>query len=194
MRGDTVVRFRRDLLVLLFFTALTLLMTWPLITKIGSVYAGNNEDLWTFQWDNWWTRLALQHGLDPLYTQYQFFPGGVSLAAHSLSFYNSLIWIPLAAVFGDIAGYNITILFTFILSGYTMFKLAEYLLVNWGSGTWDQGVGCPTPDPRSWIPALIAGIIFAFAPYHFSQSLGHVSLASVQWFPLLALFVLKTAR
>ena len=79
MRGDTVVRFRRDLLVLLFFTALTLLMTWPLITKIGSVYAGNNEDLWTFQWDNWWTRLALQHGLDPLYTQNHFLPAGGSL-------------------------------------------------------------------------------------------------------------------
>ena len=41
---------------------------------------------------------------------------------------------------------------------------------------------------------MIAGIIFAFAPYHFSQSLGHVSLASVQWFPLLALFILKATR
>ena len=40
----------------------------------------------------------------------------------------------------------------------------------------------------------MAGIIFAFAPYHFSQSLGHVSLASVQWFPLLALFILKATR
>ena len=61
----------------------------------------------------------------------------------------------------------------------------------------DQGsaiTDVPIPDPRSLIPALIAGIVFAFAPYHFSQSLGHVSLASVQWFPLLALFMLKTMR
>jgi hypothetical protein len=118
-------RVRRDLLVLLFFTILTLFMTYPLITKIGSVYAGNNEDLWTFQWDNWWTRTALSHGLDTLYTTYQFYPNGVSLAAHSLSFYNSIVWIPLSAIFGDIAAYNITILLTFILSGYTLFKLAE---------------------------------------------------------------------
>jgi hypothetical protein len=192
---------RRDLLVLLFFTVLTLFMTYPLITKIGSVYAGNNEDLWTFQWDNWWTRTALTHGLDTLYTNYQFYPNGVSLAAHSLSFYNSIIWIPLSALFGDIAGYNITILLTFILSGYTMFKLAHYL-VNQGSVNQligDQGSGTSNQrglitDHRSLITSLIAGIIYAFAPYHFSQSLGHVSLASVQWFPLLALFSLKAAR
>src|SRR5512136_2483959 len=136
-------RYRRDLFVLLFFTGLTLLMTWPLITQIGSVYAGNNEDLWTFQWDNWWTRYALQHGLNLLFTPVQFYPIGVSLAAHSLSFYNSLLWIPLAALFGDIAAYNLTVLLTFVLSGYTMFKLVEYLQgsVKRGSGTRNQESG-----------------------------------------------------
>ena len=63
-----------------------------------------------------------------LFTPVQFYPIGVSLAAHSLSFYNSLLWIPLAALFGDIAAYNLTVLLTFILSGYTMYKLVEYLL------------------------------------------------------------------
>jgi hypothetical protein len=193
------LKLRRDLLVLLFFTALAVLMTWPLITQIGSVYAGNNEDLWTFQWDNWWTRYALQHGYNLLFTPVQFYPIGVSLAAHSLSFYNSLLWIPLAALVGDIAAYNLTVLLTFILSGYTMTKLVEYLLesANRRSANQlvsDQKTDVPITHPRSLIPALIAGLIFAFAPYHFSQSLGHVSLASVQWFPLLALFILKATR
>src|SRR5512135_420246 len=174
---------RRELFVLLFFALLTLLMTWPLITKIGTVYAGNNEDLWTFQWDNWWTRLALQRGFDTLYTSYQFYPNGVSLAAHSLSFYNSLIWIPLSALLGDIASYNITILLTFILSGYTMFKLADYLLTeDRRRKTADSNDSTSVISHQSSVAALIAGIIYAFAPYHFSQSLGHVSLASVQWF------------
>src|SRR5512139_1008651 len=156
-------RFRRDLLILLFFTVLTLLMTWPLITKINAVYAGNNEDLWTFQWDNWWTRYAVQHGYDTFFTPVQFYPVGVSLAAHSLSFYNSFLWIPLAALVGDIAAYNITVLLTFILSGYTMYKLAEYLLIDHRPQTTGHG---------RWpvISSLVAGIIFAFAPYHFSQS------------------------
>src|SRR5512136_2402086 len=123
-------KIRRDLLVLLCFTILTLIMTWPLITQIGSVYAGNNEDLWTFQWDNWWIRYALQHGYNLLFTPVQFYPIGVSLAAHSLSFYNSLLWIPLAALFGDIAAYNLTVLLTFILSGYTMFLLVDYLITR----------------------------------------------------------------
>jgi len=188
---------RRHALLLLFYTLLALIMTWPLVAQLGTHYAGNNEDLWTFQWDNWWTRYALQHGYDILYTPMQFYPVGVSLAAHSLSFYNSLVWIPLAAFFGDIAAYNLTVLLTFILSGYTMFLLAEYL-VNQGSGIRKQGAGAasqlPIANPRSLIPSLIAGLVFAFAPYHFSQSLGHVSLASVQWFPLLALFALKTVR
>ncbi|MBI5563474.1 MAG: hypothetical protein HY870_01170 [Chloroflexi bacterium] len=191
---------RRHALILAFYTVLALIMTWPLIAQLGTHYAGNNEDLWVFQWDNWWTRYALQHGQDILFTPLQFYPVGVSLAAHSLSFYNSFLWIPLAAVFGDIAAYNLTILLTFILSGYTMFLLAEYL-VNQGSGTGAQTPQLPITDyrlpitnPRSLIPALLAGLVFAFAPYHFSQSLGHVSLASVQWFPLLALFALKTVR
>ncbi len=193
------LKLRRDLLVLLFFTALAVLMTWPLITQIGSVYAGNNEDLWTFQWDNWWTRYALQHGYDLLFTPVQFYPIGVSLAAHSLSFTNSLLWIPLAALFSDIAAYNLTVLLTFILSGYTMFKLVEYLLQEAGSRKQeaDSTFRIPTGalrSPHSAFPALLAGLLFAFAPYHFSQSLGHVSLASVQWFPLLALFILKATR
>ena len=205
---------RRHFLVLLLFTVLTLIMTWPLITKINTVYAGNNEDLWTFQWDNWWTRYALQHGDDILFTPVQFYPIGVSLAAHSLSFYNSLLWIPLAALSGDIAAYNITVLLTFILSGYTMFWLMEYLLdargkmqaakqrtpalaprhsagASVGESAYQQST---IDNQRSTAAALIAGIIFAFAPYHFSQSLGHVSLASVQWFPLLTLFILKATR
>ncbi|HZY45789.1 MAG TPA: hypothetical protein VFF70_13700 [Anaerolineae bacterium] len=195
MNSSLKQTLRRDLLVLLFFTALTLFMTYPLITKIGSVYAGNNEDLWTFQWDNWWTRTALSHGLDTLYTNYQFYPNGVSLAAHSLSFYNSILWIPLSAIFGDIAAYNITILLTFILSGYTMFKLADYLLTaDSRRQTADGHDPTAVGGQRSSVAALIAGIIYAFAPYHFSQSLGHVSLASVQWFPLLALFILKATR
>ncbi len=179
-------------------------MTWPLIARINTVYAGNNEDLWTFQWDNWWMRYALQHGENLLFTPVQFYPIGVSLAAHSLSFYNSLLWIPLAALVGDIAAYNITVLLSFILSGYTMFLLAEYVLgsAHQVAGAQEPGIDVPiSPAVRgtvgnlqSLIPSLIAGILFAFAPYHFSQSLGHVSLASVQWFPLLALFILKAAR
>lgn len=193
--ADTIIMhaLRRHAIILLFYTVLALIMTYPLIAQLGTHYAGNNEDLWTFQWDNWWTRYALQHGLDLLFTPVQFYPIGVSLAAHSLSFYNSFLWIPLAALFGDIAAYNLTVLLTFILSGYTMFLLAEYL-INQRAGTRDENAGQPVPDSRSLIPALIAGLVFAFAPYHFSQSLGHVSLASVQWFPLLALFVLKAVR
>ncbi|HZY40640.1 MAG TPA: hypothetical protein VFF59_01430, partial [Anaerolineae bacterium] len=183
---------RRHALILLFYTVLALIMTWPLGTQLGTHYAGNNEDLWVFQWDNWWTRYALQHGYDILFTPLQFYPIGVSLAAHSLSFYNSFIWIPLAALFGDIAAYNLTILLTFILSGYTMFLLAEYLIEKHDARSRLQDSTFRAPP--SAIPALIAGLVYAFAPYHFSQSLGHVSLASVQWFPLLALFTLKTVR
>ncbi len=185
---------RRHALILLFYTLLALMMTWPLITQLGTHFAGNNEDLWTFQWDNWWTRYALQHGYNILFTPMQFYPVGVSLAAHSLSFYNSLLWIPLAALVGDIAAYNLTVLLTFILSGYTMFLLAEYLTIGSGRQTVANDATTAARRPSSVVASLIAGLVFAFAPYHFSQSLGHVSLASVQWFPLLALFALKIVR
>ena len=185
---------RRHALILLFYTVLALIMTYPLITQLGTHYAGNNEDLWTFQWDNWWTRYALQHGYDILFTPMQFYPVGVSLAAHSLSFYNSFLWIPLAALFGDLAAYNLTVLLTFILSGYTMYLLAEYVITDRRRPLADAGAATAARRRSAVVSSLIAGLVFAFAPYHFSQSLGHVSLASVQWFPLLALFALKAVR
>jgi hypothetical protein len=81
-----------------------------------------------------------------------------------------------------------------------MYKMVEYLFQS-ARSTLQHPAGeehVPLPSTHNQqlttISALIAGIIFAFAPYHFSQSLGHVSLASVQWFPLLALFILKATR
>ncbi len=39
--------------------------------------------------------------------------------------------------------------------------------------------------------AFIAGIVFAFSPYHFSHTLGHLQLISLQWIPFYVLYLLR---
>ncbi len=40
-------------------------------------------------------------------------------------------------------------------------------------------------------PAFIAGLIYAFSPYHFAHLLGHLQLIALQWIPFYVLYLLR---
>lgn len=44
---------------------------------------------------------------------------------------------------------------------------------------------------KSKSASIVAGIIYAFSPYHFIRMSGHIFLAHIEWFPFLILFLLK---
>lgn len=76
-------------------------------------------------------------------------------------------------VFGRIAGYNLLFFASFILSGFGMYLLAYYFTKN---------------KPAS----LIAGIIFAFSPFHVHNSLStNVGTMHQEWMPFFALYLFK---
>jgi hypothetical protein len=161
-------------LALMGYTLLTLVMTYPLSLRLSSHLAGSGDDMWLFQWNNWWLRKALLEGLDPYFTPFLFHPRGVSLVYHNFSWLNTGIWLVLEPVVGAVAAYNVTFLLTFVISGYGTYVLVFYLT-------------------RSRAAAFVAGLVFAFSPYHLSQ-FNHPNLISVQWLPFCLLFLIRTVR
>jgi hypothetical protein len=166
--------WRSHVLALIGYILLTLLMTYPLAPRISTHLAGSGDDMWLFQWNNWWLRKALLEGLDPYFTTFLFHPQGVSLVYHNFSWLNTGIWLVLEPLVGSVAAYNVTFLLTFIISGYATYTLVSYLT-----------------DSRA--AAFIAGLVFAFSPYHLSH-FNHPNLISVQWLPFCMLFLMRTVQ
>jgi len=160
-----------DLLALGIYCVLTLVMTWPLIAQMSTHLVGDDVDMWLNPWATWWTRKALREGLDLYHTDYLFHPQGVSLVFHSFSHTNTALALVLEPLIGEIAAHNTTTLLAYALSGFSMYLLVLDLFGNRAA-------------------AFVAGVVFAFSPYHMDQAL-HPVIASVQWIPLFFLFFIR---
>jgi len=166
---------RRDyssVVVLVLYALLTVVVAWPLVSNMDTVVAGQSSDVQINLWADWWTKKAMIEGLDLFHTDYLFYPQGVSLAFHSFSHMNTLITLLLTSLMGHSVAYNATILLAFALSGFSMYLLVEHL------------TGCRPA-------AFVAGLVFAFHPYHRFES-AHPVIVTTQWMPLFALALEKT--
>ncbi len=165
--------------LLILYATLTIVMTWPLAARLSSCLAGGSSDAYINPWANWWTLKALGEGADcsnPLdfyHTDYIFYPQQVSLVFHSFSHVNTLLWFLLRPL-GDLAAYNLTVILGYTLSGWGMYCLAKYLT-------------------GSTAAAFVAGLVFAFAPYHLAEG-DHPVILSAQWLPLFALYFIQLLR
>ena len=163
----------RELLVLAAYVALSVAFCHPLALHMSTDVAGRGVDTRVFQWNNWWVKHALLNGLDLDYTRHLYYPSGASLVSHNMNWVSSFLAVPLDLAFGPIVAYNLAFLLTFALAGYAMYLLVRHLTGHAGA-------------------AFVAGLVFAFAPYHASGNFdGQMNLANVQWIPLCVLFCLR---
>ena len=151
------------------------LMALPAPLQFSQRLLGHGIDPWIFYWNNWWLEQALAEGHDWLFTPYLFYPQGTSLIAHSNSFLNSLLALPLKPLLGPVAAYNLVVLFGLWVSAMGMFSLVREIT-------------------RHSSAALLAGFIFAFTPYHLTQALAHAHLGSIHWWPFYVLFLRRALR
>jgi hypothetical protein len=100
------------------------------------------------------------------------YPTGVNLFLSTTVPLLSLISIPLQEFFGLNAAYNTMYLLSYILSAYFMYLLAFHI----------------TKDKKA---AILAGLIFAFSPFHAGHAMRHLNLMSIQFVPLFVLSFLK---
>jgi len=162
--------------VLLVYIILTLILTYPLILNITTHFGGIAEDVYWHAWNIWWIKYSIiDLKTNPIFTEYIFYPNGVSLAFSTMGYIYSLIFIPIQVLFGVITAYNFVVLHTFILSAFGTFLLVYYLTKNKTA-------------------AFISGFIFAFSPNHIIRTLIHLNLANVQWIPFYVLFLIKLNR
>ncbi|MCC6614616.1 MAG: hypothetical protein IT320_14135 [Anaerolineae bacterium] len=165
---------RRHMTIVLFYLALAIVITYPLILNMSSAFIGfEHGDAYENARYIWWFSYALRHGEPLFYQPWLAYPNGlagVTLQANLLQYFPAWLFafvMPLAAA------HNLQALLTLALNGWTMSLLAHRL----------------TGERRA---ALVAGAIFmAFPTLQGHLGVAHIGLL-VQWpLPLFALMLLK---
>jgi hypothetical protein len=163
-----------DLGILLLYSSLTVVFTYPLAFRIGSALPGLPPDTLVYFWNLEWVRRSIFNlGVSPFFTYDMYYPSGISLYLQPLILGSDVLALPLQFAFGTLNAYMITMLAMFVLSGYAGYLLALELV-------------------RNRAAAFFAGFVLTFSPYHLSHLLySHFDLMPLQWLPLFALALKK---
>lgn len=157
----------RQAAILLAFAALGFVMLFPLSVHLSTMTPEPTDPLlnaWRMQW-NARAFLTGPAAIADIFNTNIFYPYPLTLAYSEHFIMLSLQALPfLLLAPSHLFGMNLSVVFTFILSGYAM-----YLLVTALTGShWAGG---------------LAGLLFAFSPLRFGQ-INHLELLVTQWMPL----------
>jgi hypothetical protein len=149
---------------LLAYSTLALAFTWPLVTMRDTVM-GDGKDDWQEVWEMWWMDRALRAGSTPYHFSTLYAPGGATNFLHSLNPIEILISLPVVWTLGPIAADNVACWLAIIVTA-----MGGYLLGRDVTGSHAAG--------------FVAGLALGFAPHQMAQLLGHMDVASIQFFVL----------
>lgn len=194
---------RHHLFVLMAYTILSILLSWPLIAQITTHVPGVPQwafDESTFVWNIWHFKNALIDNLQsPLHSELIWFPVGIDLILYTYNFYHVLAAMPLALAVNLPFANNVTLLASTVLSGYGTWLLVNYLLRRLEIGdsrSQDRGVLTSQSLISSlrspiFLAAFVAGLVYAFASNRaVYAALGHYDMVTTQWIPFYALALL----
>jgi hypothetical protein len=146
------------------FLLLTIVFTWPAVRDVDSKIAGEPGDSLYFVWlIDWCERAVFELHQSPIFDPWMNYPEGWSLASTQLPLSMVVLAMPVSALAGAVAGYNFAALASFFLSSLVVFAYVK----RWTG---------------RYLPAILAGAIFGFAPYRQSHFLiGHLDLLGTFW-------------
>lgn len=175
---------RKYAVILLAFTFLGVVMTWPMASSFATHVPGDGIDDPSLAWNLWWVKHALVDvPQNPFACDWQFWPIGINLAFYTVTLLNGMLGTPLQSVFGLIPTYNLLLLSSFVLSGLGGFLVARAFL------------GPRVRGGRATAAAFAGGALYAFASAKlFYAALGQGNIASSQWIPFAALYLWRAAR
>jgi hypothetical protein len=158
---------KRHFAALLIFTVLTGVMAFPVVDIMsrGGVPGWEGDNLYYVHSMWWWKHSLFELHTSPFVDPESFYPVGRENGRSELSASNTIAALPVTAIFGPVVAYDLTLLLTFVLTGFF-----TYLWVRELTGRWDAGV--------------LAGAIAAFMPLRFAHLVGHLPLVTTQWIPL----------
>ena len=162
------------LLALFLFLIFLCIVTFPLIFKMtshlyGPVYGTDNRA--TVR-DFWFLRYSFLHHIDYYKESFMNFPYQVRAKEYSLLPFRLSPRCLVSVLTNEIFAYNFFILGSFLLSFIGAYFLIRHLT-------------------KSSLCAFVGGVIYSLTPYHFNRAWEHYSLTSIEFFPLLLLFLFK---
>lgn len=175
-------RWRRELVIVVIYAVLALILTYPLLLHLDTHVSGPPVDAPALAWNLWWMKFALfDRGINPLYSNYVYFPIGVNFVAYTSTFLNGVLSLPLQFAFGTIVANNLLVYFSLVLGGYGTFLLARDML--------------PRQTPHADLAAGLAGAFYAFGAWHINYVWGgSFMLVSNEWIPFFAFYLLRLNR
>jgi hypothetical protein len=118
----------------------------------------DTRDAGSYTWGFWWMLHCVEHGLDPWHTTNITAPVGVQLGYHALMPLEGVLLIPVTAIFGPAASYNLLCALMPGLLCYAMYRLA-----------------------RLWLPtqfgAIVTGAFFGLSSMMVWRSWYHLNIA-----------------
>lgn len=158
--------------VVLLFAALTILMTWPMARHLSSE-AVSHDDVFFNMWRLEWFAHALITPGTRLFDTNIFYPARDTFAFSDAMLAEDTVAAPLLWLHvKPVLVHNLLLLAAIMFSAVAMWALAYYLT-------------------KSIAGAVMAGIVFAFAPYRFGHMM-HMELQWAMWSPLAFLFLHRT--
>ena len=164
----------------LLYLVLALAATYPAMNHWSTEMMGGSWDTGQNIWNFWWLGQSVRQGdFLPYFTRMLYAPDGASLAYHPLALFNGYQALILQRMLGATlpAAYNTIAAASFVAAALCAYWLVKKL----------------THNPAA---ALVAGIVFAFAPAHVSRlHFGHLEIfTSAGFVPLVALAAMTAAR
>ncbi|MCC7362420.1 MAG: hypothetical protein IT317_23270 [Anaerolineales bacterium] len=165
--------WRRWAALTILYALAAVVVTWPLAARLTTHLAGEaggTSDTLEFVWSTWWWKRALLDlGHNPAWISVLQWPEGMRFPLLPLMAQSFVVALPLTALAGPVAAYNVVFLVSFVANG-----LAAYALCAELSG--DRRAG------------FLAGLVWAFYPNLLGHALsGHLFQLVLFSFPLAAL-------
>lgn len=161
---------REHLHFIVIVTLLTLVLTFPTIvyvfrTDVAWLPTGRSTDVFIKLWDIWYVKQILAGQADRFHTNQIFYPDGVSIVNHPISFLHAIVVNALKAVIPLTNAFNVAHLLIIWMSA-----LSAYVYIHW-------------LFRDKWV-ALFGAVVFGFSPVVLGKA-NHTEVSFVATIPLI---------
>ncbi len=146
------------------------------LLNLGYGVVGGDKDGYENLWNDYWVRLSLfQLHRNPFFTDYLYYPTGISLRYHTLNPLNGLFALPLWPLIGSVAATNLKFLLSIALTCFCAYLLFKDML-------------------GAAVPAFAGAALFTFANDQMVgfYTYGQAEKLSQWWLPLYLWLMLRT--
>lgn len=165
--------WRGEGLLLLGLVAAACLLTWPMVISLDRA-TGIRGDYYNNLWNAWWVKHSILGAHSPFWTDYLYYPDGISLRRHTLSLLNSLTLAGLGELVGPHRAFSLLVIGHLALSAWCFSMLGRYVTGSTAGG-------------------VLGGLLYSFCPFHYFY-ICQINVFSFEFLPLALLFFLKHAR